>query len=115
MIQNDMNNALLTAAIAGTLVKLNKDLEKQGFKDLDELDQTIAKIELEIAIAKDEERPYANKIKLLKKYKRIKAEYLEKKAELEEKQKRNTIISIAVSAVLIVVSIIVAMSVIMNI
>lgn len=99
-IQNNFNNAMTNTAMIVALANINKSIQQLGFNNINELDNAISKLEIEIACAKDENKPYLNKLQLLNKYKAIKKEYEDKVKEEEEKRKKNNAIAISIGLVI---------------
>ena len=98
-----MNELLGAIIVASSLEDINNSIKSKGFNDYDDLIAAIRHLDIEIAKAKDENKPFEEKLKLRNEYINLKRQYEIAFEEKKKKDRRNGWIFLAVFGAVVIV------------
>ena len=103
-----MNELLGAVIVASSLEDINNSIKSLGLNDYNDLVGVLRRLDIEIAKAKDENRPFDEMKKLRDEYFELKVQYEAAFKEKERKDKKNTIIVLSITGAFLLVIILFA-------
>ena len=102
-IQDSVNKTIRDVAIISSLNNISKELKKEGFTSIDNLDMAIKKLEVEIAVSRDRGEDCSHKQALYENYTILRKKYYDEIEKEKKKRKKLTIIGTIIAIVFLAI------------